>query len=868
VKGGFAVAFKTVGVVTASYATPEALYRDLPRTPNAVPGLLAHQSDLLRTYAGEHLKTKDLALELPTGTGKTIPALVICEWWRRCRKSRVVYACPTDQLARQVAATAEQEGVPAVVLTGSSRDWPLADLTRYDAAEAIIITTYSTVFNSKPKLDPHPDLLVFDDAHNGEQYVAEQYCVKVNRTGDDYSDVVAFDRLLDVLSPGLSGLALQRLRNTDAGIGARENVQLVIPAQHDKMPEQLAEILSELPRPWCFRYKMISKVLASCLVYLTHACIQIRPVIPSTSDNRVFTDAKQRLYVSATLGDAGDLERSFGRPAIKRITLPEPRSGRRFILFPDLMTGVDADALTHEVTRRAGKALVLAPDSATALAAARQIAQPGWPVLTKDHVKHGMGPFAEAEHAVCALASRYDGLDLPHDACRMVVIESVPDRDHLQERFLTGQVRAGAALNERVRTRVVQGLGRCTRAANDWALVVVRGADLTRYLLRQENQSALSPELQSEILFGVENSRGTTETDVLDNVQIFLDQHKTPDWREQAERNLTMLRATLDRFPPAGSEFLASGVAAEIEACALAAHGRWAKASSYAQQVAQNLSKGQEATRGYRAFWMLLAGIWAYRAAAEGDTALTATAHQLVRQADLTSPGTWVRSLPPLPDMPPSALPPQDDLAVAEVVRLLLKLPPGKVETRMTAMKSGLGEVSHTTYEPALTELGLFLGAEATKPQGSGRSDSNWCWGNQMWFALEAKSEHTRPEGLVPHNDIRQVNDQLRILSTDRQHEGIPADSITVIISPRVAVDPTGASGAEEHSHLVRPDTIMMLARAVGSAWTELTAKKTGQNSAELTKLVIRVFAQYGLLPTQVRDRLTEYPITAAGVSA
>ena len=74
---------------------------------------------------------------------------------------------------RQVAETAEREGVPTVVLVRSHRDWPVADQAQYEAAEAVAIVTYSTVFNSSPKLAA-ADLLVLDDAHAGEQYVAEQ----------------------------------------------------------------------------------------------------------------------------------------------------------------------------------------------------------------------------------------------------------------------------------------------------------------------------------------------------------------------------------------------------------------------------------------------------------------------------------------------------------------------------------------------------------------------------------------------------------------------------------------------------------------------------------------------------------------------
>ena len=127
--------------------------------------------------------------------------------------------------------------------------------------------------------------------------------------------------------------------------------------------------------------------------------------------------------------------------------------------------------------------------------------------MTIDHVSDGMEPFATTVHATCGLASRYDGLDLPGNACRVVVLEGKPDQDNLQDRFLSERVRAGAAIAERIRTRAVQGAGRCTRGPNDWAVVVVLGADLTKYLLWPETQRALEPELQAEIQFGVKTAK-------------------------------------------------------------------------------------------------------------------------------------------------------------------------------------------------------------------------------------------------------------------------------------------------------------------------------------------------------------------------
>ena len=125
--------------------------------------------------------------------------------------------------------------------------------------------------------------------------------------------------------------------------------------------------------------------LASCLVYVSWREILIRPFIPPTSENEPFHGATQRLYLSATLGHAGELERSFGRPEIARLPLPDgrsPRSGRRYFIFADLATG-DPVELATKVMTAAGKALVLATSTDTAKSAAEEFNVNGWPVLSK-----------------------------------------------------------------------------------------------------------------------------------------------------------------------------------------------------------------------------------------------------------------------------------------------------------------------------------------------------------------------------------------------------------------------------------------------------------------------------------------------------
>lgn len=840
-------------------ASPAEMYRDLPPRPDAVPGLWAHQSEMLSAFA-EHTDKSDVALELPTGTGKTLTGLLVAEWTRRTRRSRVIYACPTKQLAKQVVAAANREAIETALLIDTWSKWPEASVNAYEAAQQIAVTTYSSIFNSNPHL-AEADLILFDDAHAGEQYVGEAYGVTLKRweSPDEYAAV------LGAVAPALDGVFLERLRepHADPSIGA--DTRLIVPLRQPGMVEALDAVLADFDAPLKYRYAMIRAGLASCLVYVAYSGILVRPYIPPTHQNRLFTNARQRVYLSATLGEGGELERAFGRLSIHRLPAPKtaPRYGRRFFVFPEFVDGVDSKDLARDVVKAAGKALVLAPRKDVAEDDASTLAQPKWPVYGVKEVADGMEPFAKLKHGVCGLAARYDGLDLPGDACRVVVLDGVPDQDNLQERFLQTRARAGAAIAARVRTRVIQGAGRCTRGPQDTAVVLILGSDLSRYLSRPEVADALDPELQAEVSFGRENSQAFSPADVMANIEAFLHQDSDDTWLKEAEPYLGELRRDAVKKEPAGTTALASAVADEVRAWEAATAGSWVAAATRAHEVARLAGGGGRDTAGYRAFWMYLEAVWSDHAAeAAGDQAGRAAAAALVRQAEQVQVlGSWVRQMAPFPAMDRSPLMAADATAVAALTAQLVKgVNQGAVRRKMGETHVGLGERSPAAYEPALTQLGKFVGADAFKPQGKGRCDSVWLWGNDMWLALEAKSDHD-PTGVVPHKEVRQANDQLRLLASDRGIAQAPVDSATVIISPKPGVDTDGANGAEAHVHLAAPALVSEIAYDVEAAWEELLTKAPGRQPTEARDLVASVLASRGILPTQLRDRLTQDPV-------
>ncbi|OZF25726.1 hypothetical protein CH296_26815 [Rhodococcus sp. 14-2496-1d] len=837
------------------FSSPEELYLSgtLPRTTAAVDSLWLHQGDVIRAYAEDHQNTPDLALELPTGTGKTLPGLLTGEWVRRMAEGPVIYATPTKQLARQVAATAEREGIPGALLIGGVKHWDPADRASVEGGEAIGITTYSAIFNSRPKL-PEPRLLLFDDAHAGEQFVGNEYGISIRR----HDDEDAYLQVLEALKPFVSGLLLQRLTgNPDPG--AHHQVRLIIPAVNEAALTSLDAALARLPNPHSYKLAMIRSGLPACCVYLSYGGIQIRPMIPPTYENHVFARAKQRIYLSATLGSGGELERAFGRREIIRMPLPTktpPRSGRRLFIFPDLVKGGDAAGLTKQIIGLTDKALVLSQETvAKTESAAKALAGPGVPVMGRDDLEEqGLESFAKASVGLLSLANRYDGLDLPGNACRIVVLGGKPDAVGLQERFLSERAEAHAALAERLRTRIVQGAGRCTRGPNDYAVVVVLGSDIMRYFSRPENLKALEPELQAEVEFGWQNSKGADPDAVVENVSTFLEHGA--DWRAQGEPMVAEFRRDAVKVEAPGTDALGNAAALEVEAWQLAFGGDWTGASMKLQEAVPHV--GPAATRGYRGLLLYIAGVWLHLGAR--DETQRSRARKLIRDAALAANrGAWLNEMPELPGAEEVPSVSEDVVAVNEVVaRLRGQLGPKRINTDMTEMQEALDQDEAKRYERGLTTLGSFLGADASKPKGQGRCDSAWLWGTAMWMTIEAKSE-PHDDGLLPLKDVRQTNTQLDQLAADRGMSHPPAGSPAIIVSDKLSVDPQHASAANPNVYLASTRVVREVASDAAMVWADLLATAVGLTSESAQKQHVRsVMTENGCLPSQVIDRLTQ----------
>jgi hypothetical protein len=351
--------------------------------------------------------------------------------------------------------------------------------------------------------------------------------------------------------------------------------------------------------------------------------------------------------MSTTLGAGGDLERLTGRRQILRLPVPEGWDrqgiGRRYFIFPGMgLRDDEAIILRRELMKQAGRSLVLVPSEWAREQIVTDIADNlGYRVFGAAEIEVSKKPFVKEAQAVTVVANRYDSIDFPGDDCRLLFIDGLPRATNAQERFLMSRMGANVLFNERIQTRVLQAIGRCTRSLQDYSAVVVSGEDLPDYLTDRGRRSYLHPELQAELDFGIEQSQSTNLSDLLDNFNIFLRNDK--DW-EEANDQILAKRALATQAPSPAVDELGDVVAREVEFQERLWQADYEAALGAAEGVLSGLTASE--LRGYRALWHYLAGSAAWLGGTQGITALMTKARLQFGQAKEAARGLpWLVKL-------------------------------------------------------------------------------------------------------------------------------------------------------------------------------------------------------------------------------
>lgn len=812
--------FRFSSTDNTNFKTPQEMFDDYKN--KKITSIYDYQSKMIDLYLAEESGIKDIALELPTGTGKTLIGLLIGEFRRRKNKEKILYLCPNKQLVNQtVKHSVEDYGINATAFVGKAVNYSPNAKLAYNRAETIAVAPYSSLFNSNPFFSD-ADIIIFDDAHSGESYIASNWSVTINRDEDNNLFFPLLDCLKEYIELDDYDRMLSPTHTTDyywfdmvPNIKLFGNYHLIRKVVSDYLQKHTD---SDVRFPW----SMIESHLSGCNIFISCTEIVIRPFIPPTLDFSPFANAKQRIYMSATLGKSGELERAFGMPKIKKLPMVKDWEsktiGRRFFIFP--LASFEENEIAEilsAIVQKVQRTLIIVNDVTTQEVFRKFITQnTDRKVFTAKDIENSKTNFIKSDKAVAIVANRFDGIDFPDKECRMEILFDLQNATNIQEKFLTLRMCSTVLFSERIRSRLVQALGRCTRSNTDYAAVCIVGEDLMNALLSPRQLEQFNPELQAELLFGSDNSTGfNTVDEYLELLDVFLNDRK--QWNA-AEKDIINRRESIIKNGNSIDDTPYSQLNSAGEYEIIAQYCIWRE--DYLEAL-KNVEKvcgllQHESLRGYLGFWLYIAAYCAFIQYKSGDmTYKPKYIDYLKRAASTTLSITWFNKLIDC-DIQMSnnqtGIDYINEKIEAAISNARSKHPNIKsLFTELDELQANLNSGKGLDFEKAHETLGYWMGYRTTNPKGDAEPDPIWILHANLCIVSEDKIYDSDSKA-IPTRHVREAAGHKNWVRNNFDKLQISKDSecLTVFITNTDVI---------EESALIQAEGIYYLKRDVLANW-------------------------------------------------
>lgn len=480
---------------------PIEIYDRLDRASDKGP-LRPAQIAVLDEWHKIRRNQKDVILKLNTGQGKTLAGLLILQSKMNENDGPSLYLCPNRLLVSQTVTQAKQFGINCVTTDG---ELPIEFLD----GKFIFVTSIQKMFNglSKFKLGQQSikvSNIIIDDAHACIDSIKDSYTIKLSNTHQAYQE------LLELFAVSLE----EQGAGTYADI-RKNDFGAFLPVPYWEWIDHNAEvvkILSKYSRDDVvkFAWPLIKDILKDCLCILSGENLEISPYRPPLQMFGSYYKAEHRVFMSATITDDSFLIKGLGlsEETIKSplVYKEEKWSGEKMILIPSL---IDPSLTTPEIVNMFAKSLssrkigivVLCPSfQATVIWEAA-----GAYVAKRENIQERVEQLRSGFYSeTLVIANRYDGIDLPDDACRVLIIDSMPFSEDLLDRYTESCREGSQIVNLRAARIIEQGLGRSVRGEKDYSVIILIGNDLARFVRARDSRKYFSAQTRTQIEIGFE----------------------------------------------------------------------------------------------------------------------------------------------------------------------------------------------------------------------------------------------------------------------------------------------------------------------------------------------------------------------------
>lgn len=730
---------------------PIKIFESLPSLKGTPNDLWRGQDRALSGWNDVRTKN-DVLISLNTGAGKTIVGLLVAQSLVNEGVDNVIYVCSTIDLVNQTANEADRIGIDHTTRVSSSYSNEL-----FETGKAFCITTYSALFNGHSSIRRRyfPGAIIFDDAHVAEATLRSAFTIRIDIR--DQEDL--FGEIAELFEPHFRELGIRSRFRESLSLG-HHSTAFVAPGGLYERSERLLEIFNrhKLGEHAVMKYPFawLEDNLDACAALFTRGVFEISPPFLPSLALDIFEQPLRRVYLSATLQSQTEFVRAFGRlPKATVMPSNDAGNGERLIINGRRVEkGLGTDFVSKLVGTR--KVVIAIPD----YSAATKWEGVAKPPNTEDFSK-ALAQFRKAKDGAFALVSRVDGIDLPHETCRIMVVDGLPAGMSLIERFQWEYLRMKNVHAVRVANRLAQLFGRINRGRNDYGAFLLEGEDVNKWLDNDRNLSLLPPLLQKQVHVGREvhdSGQLKSQKDVIALVDSVLGRDK--GWLDYYEREVKLGELDKDQLAraEAAEPFLVEAALAEARYAAAMWSGDPAMARRELEKSVDQTATHDTPLGGWHALWLGAA----YEREGDRDAALREYAISMKRLGrSITLPRALVQ---------PVKNGGQELNEFGKSIWDLLSHSAGaKYEKELAKFTKQLAFIDGGTpnqAEAGMRALGELLGFTSTRPDNDEGIGPDVLWRdekNAQMVALELKTDKDAP-GAYSKDDIGQGHNHIEWL--------------------------------------------------------------------------------------------------------
>jgi replicative superfamily II helicase len=723
---------------------PIEIYDRLDRASDKGP-LRPAQVSVLEEWHNNRRTQRDIILKLNTGQGKTLTGLLMLQSMMNENEGPSLYLCPNNLLVSQTVTQAKQFGITCVVPDG---DLPVEFLD----GKNILVASIQKLFNgwSKFKLDQQSISvanIVVDDAHACIDSIKESYTIKFPSEHQAYRD------LLDLFASALE----EQGAGTYADI-RNNNQSAFLPVPYWEWIDHTADVVKILSRyskddAVTFAWPLIKDILKDCLCIISGGSLEISPYRPPLQKFGSYYKAKHRVFMSATITDDSFLIKGLGLSE-ETINSPlvyqdEKWAGEKMVLIPSLISSkITTSVLVNEfakqpLVRKAG-IVVLCPSFQTTV----RWDAAGAYVAKKEDIQLRVEKLRNQDYSeTLVIANRYDGIDLPDDACRILIMDSKPYSQDLLERYMETCREGSQIVDLKIARTIEQGLGRSVRGEKDYSVIILTGEDLVKFVRARDSRKNFSAQTRTQIEIGFEVAKlAQEEVVVTEPVKVLkglINQclNRDTGWKEFYIENMNQISQ------PHTSPKILNIFSAEMKAEEKYYGGQYEEAANIIQKIIDS-----DVEIGADKGWYLQEKArYTYSSSKSSSNELQVIAHRYNRYL-----------LRPKNGMVFSKISTISQKRIENIVKYIKEF--NAFDDLTLSVDDMLGDlrfgVKADRFEKALNELAHALGFEGERPDKEWKEgpDNLWALRDSEYILFECKNEVSENRTEINKDEVGQMN--------------------------------------------------------------------------------------------------------------